>query len=359
MSAPFDLAVLGAGPAGAAAALGAARAGLTVALFDPQPGPLDKPCGEGIMPTGVDALRELGLEELVRAAAPLTRLCYVLAGGRELPVAFPRPGCALERRELMAAMNAALAGEPRVTRLACRVRTERHAHGFELVHGAWRWQARTLVAADGLRGEGAGWLRGEHVEGTRYGLRARALARGTLDAVEVHLGRTCELYLTPLPGGRVNVAVLADERPAGLDPRAWLALALAEHPRAAARLGARVTEPEARALARRAVLAVAEDGAFLAGDATGGVDPVLGCGVAVALVTGLAAGRAAAARVAGGGNEVERGYARLVARETRMRRGLARGLVFLAGRPRLQAGVVELLTRMPALVRGVAGRVAG
>jgi flavin-dependent dehydrogenase len=359
MSARFDLAVLGAGPAGAAAALGAARAGLAVALFDPQTGPLDKPCGEGIMPAGVAALQELGLDALVRSAAPLARLRYVLAGGRELPVEFPRPGCALERRELTAALDQALAREPRVTRLACRVRTERHAHGFELVHRSWRWHARTLVAADGLRGEGAGWLRAEHVEGTRYGLRARALARTPLDAIEVHLGRTCELYLTPLPRGRVNIAVLADERPAGLDPRAWLAQALAEHPRAAAKIGARVTEPEARALGRRAALVVAEDGAFLAGDATGGVDPVLGGGVALALVTGLAAGRAAAARLAGGGSEIERGYARLVARETRVRRSLARGLVFLAGRPHLQAGVVELLTRLPVLVRGVARRVAG
>lgn len=359
MSTRFDLAVLGAGPAGAAAALGAARAGLTVALFDPQPGPLDKPCGEGIMPTGVDALLELGLESLVRAAAPLERLRYVLAGGRELTIEFPRPGCALERRELMAALNAALADEPKVTRLACRVRSARHADGFELAHGARHWQARTLVAADGLRGEGAAWLRGEHVQGTRYGLRARALAKETLDAVEVHLGRTCELYLTPLPHGRVNIAVLADERPAGRDPRAWLAAALRQHARAAAHLGELVTEPEARALAHRQALAVAEDGAFLAGDATGGVDPVLGCGVAIALATGLAAGRAAAARLAGGGNEVERGYAELVARETRVRRNLARGLVFLAGRPRLQAGVVELLTHLPGLVRRVAGRVAG
>jgi len=359
MSAGFDLAVLGAGPAGAAAALAAARAGLSVALFEPQQGHLDKPCGEGIMPSGVAALRELGFEELVQRAAPLERLRYVLAGGGELPVEFPRAGCAMERHELAFALERALAAEARITRLACRVTSTRGSQGFELTHGRWSWQARTLVAADGLRGEGASWLREGAVQGTRYGLRARAEARTQLDAVEVHLGRTTELYLTPLPGGRVNVAVLADERPRGLTPEAWLAAALAEHPRAAAKLGAWVTAPEARALGRRRARRVAEEGAFLAGDATGGVDPVLGCGVAVALVTGLAAGRAAAAWLAGGGAAVERDYARCVARETRVRRGLARGLVLLGRRPRLQSGVVGLLRLAPAVVRSVAGRVAG
>lgn len=354
----FDLAVLGAGPAGAAAALGAARAGLSVALFEPQSGRMDKPCGEGIMPAGVTALRELGLEPLVRSAQPLERLRYVLASGAQLPVEFPRPGCALERHELTRELERALGAEPRITRLACRVQSARHGRGFELTHGNWRWRARTLVAADGLRGEGASWLRAGETSGQRYGLRARAVAREPLDAVEVHLGRTCELYLTPLPGGRVNVAVLADARPDGLAPGAWLSAALAEHPRAAARLGEWITPPEARALARRRARSVAENGAFLAGDATGGVDPVLGCGVAIALVTGLAAGRAAASRL-GGGLEAERDYVRLVARETRVRRGLARGLVLLGGRPRLQLGVVGLLRLAPSLVRTVAGRVAG
>lgn len=359
MNSTFDLAVLGAGPAGAAAALGAARAGLSVALFEPQQGHIDKPCGEGIMPSGVAALRELGLDALVRRAAPLERLRYMLEDGGELAVEFPRAGCALERHELAHELERALESEPRITRLACRVRSERRAEGYELVHGNWRWRARALVAADGLRGEGAGWLRDEETSSGRYGLRARAQARAPLDAVEVHLGRTSELYLTPLPAGRVNVAVLADERPSGLSPEAWLAAALREHPRAARHLGAWITPPEARALGRRRARRVAEAGAFLAGDATGGVDPVLGCGVAIALVTGLAAGRSAAAWLAGGGEAVERAYARLVARETRVRRGLARGLVLLGGRPRLQRSVAGLLRLAPGLVRGVAGRVAG
>jgi len=73
----YDLAVVGGGPAGAAAALGAARAGLSVALFEPQTAP-DKPCGEGIMPAGVAALRALGLDGLLAQGRPLERIRYVL-----------------------------------------------------------------------------------------------------------------------------------------------------------------------------------------------------------------------------------------------------------------------------------------
>ena len=67
----FDLAVIGAGPAGATCALSAARNGLHVALFEPQAGPIDKPCGEGIMPSGVDVLVELGLGRLANEGRAL------------------------------------------------------------------------------------------------------------------------------------------------------------------------------------------------------------------------------------------------------------------------------------------------
>ena len=61
MTAFVDLAVAGGGPAGLAAAIEAARVGLNVLVLDPRRGVIDKACGEGIMPAGVEALEELGL----------------------------------------------------------------------------------------------------------------------------------------------------------------------------------------------------------------------------------------------------------------------------------------------------------
>jgi 2-polyprenyl-6-methoxyphenol hydroxylase-like FAD-dependent oxidoreductase len=193
----------------------------------------------------------------------------------------------------------------------------------------------------------------------RFGLRAHAEARAALEHVEVHLGRTSEIYLTPLGARRLNVAVLRDELPPGERPAAWLAAALAEHPRAARTLGDWVTPPEARALTRALPRRAAASGAFLVGDAAGGVDPVLGCGVAIALSTGLAAARAARCVLSGGSGAPERQYIRFAAGETRCRRMLADGLVFLARHPWLQANVARALSAWPTASTRLAKRVAG
>ena len=57
-----DLFVIGGGPAGLATAIAARLAGLTVRVADMRRPPIDKACGEGIMPDGVAVLKELGVE---------------------------------------------------------------------------------------------------------------------------------------------------------------------------------------------------------------------------------------------------------------------------------------------------------
>src|SRR3954447_14324457 len=65
-----DLFVIGDGPAGLAAAIAARRRGLDVTLADCSVPPIDKACGEGIMPDGVAAARSLGLHLDAAAGHP-------------------------------------------------------------------------------------------------------------------------------------------------------------------------------------------------------------------------------------------------------------------------------------------------
>lgn len=63
----FECVVVGAGPAGSAAAIAAQRAGFSTALIDASPHGRDKTCGDGLTPRAVHALRSLGLEEALPA----------------------------------------------------------------------------------------------------------------------------------------------------------------------------------------------------------------------------------------------------------------------------------------------------
>ena len=54
--------IIGGGPAGLAAAIAARQKGFDVTLADSAIPPIDKPCGEGLMPDGVRALADLGID---------------------------------------------------------------------------------------------------------------------------------------------------------------------------------------------------------------------------------------------------------------------------------------------------------
>ncbi|WP_288833006.1 geranylgeranyl reductase family protein [uncultured Corynebacterium sp.] len=67
MNSSWEVLVVGAGPAGSAAAVAAQRAGLSTLLIDAQPAHRDKTCGDGLTPRAVRSLRSLGLEHVLPA----------------------------------------------------------------------------------------------------------------------------------------------------------------------------------------------------------------------------------------------------------------------------------------------------
>ena len=100
----LDLAIIGAGPAGASAAITAARAGARVALFEARDFPRHKVCGEFVSAESLDLLSGL-LRDAPRAAtvwagAPVIDRMQLLFGGRVIEVEISPPGLSISRYDL-------------------------------------------------------------------------------------------------------------------------------------------------------------------------------------------------------------------------------------------------------------------
>ncbi|WP_170863477.1 NAD(P)/FAD-dependent oxidoreductase [Micromonospora sediminimaris] len=103
----FDVVVVGAGPAGAAAALAARRAGAEVLLLDRAEFPRDKACGDGIAAHALDVLAELGVRDAVADFAPVPALRLVAPDGGAVARALPRPAYTVPRQVFDARLVAA------------------------------------------------------------------------------------------------------------------------------------------------------------------------------------------------------------------------------------------------------------
>src|SRR5580700_10637735 len=71
-----DVVVVGGGPAGIATAIACALKRLRVTVLDSRKPPIDKPCGEGLLPEAVTALRKLGIELNPGVAFPFSGLRF-------------------------------------------------------------------------------------------------------------------------------------------------------------------------------------------------------------------------------------------------------------------------------------------
>ncbi len=273
-----DLLVAGGGPVGLAVALHADRAGLDVAVLEPRRGPVDKACGEGLMPGALALLAELGVDP---AGMDLHGIRYV-DGARSAEARFGAgPGRGVRRTVLHAALaeRVAAAGVPV---LESTVRGVENRADHVVVDGE---PARHLVAADGLHSPVRRML-GLDRPGTgarRFGQRLHVATAPWSSFVEVHWAAHAEAYVTPVGPDLVGVAVLTSERGPFADVLAGFP-ALAARLAGGERSGVRGAGPLRQAASRRVAGRV-----LLAGDAAGYVDALTGEGLAL----GLAEARAA------------------------------------------------------------------
>ncbi|MDP9867423.1 MULTISPECIES: NAD(P)/FAD-dependent oxidoreductase [Streptosporangium] len=335
----IDVLVAGGGPAGLATAVHAALAGMEAVVVEPRPAPVDKACGEGLMPSGAAALRSLGVEVSGR---PLRGIRYL--DGRHGAQAEFRDGHGLgvRRTALHAALSrrAAELGVRTVPGKVAGVRQD--GDGVEAAGLRARW----LVAADGLHSPLRALLGLELPDRRprRYGLRRHYRVAPWTDFVEVHWAADGEAYVTPVGDDLVGVAVLSSRRRGYREH-------LADFPDLLARLdGPAATPVRGAGPLRQRVRARVAGRVLLVGDAAGYTDALTGEGVSLALLSARALVRCLRA---GAPQSYETAWLRLSRRhrlltgallETRRHRASARLIVPAAQRlPALFGAAVHAL----------------
>jgi flavin-dependent dehydrogenase len=344
-----DALVVGGGPAGLAFAIAAAGRGLSVTVLERQAEPVDKACGEGVLPAGVRALDALGVLGRIapddRSTIRELRWIDARAAAR---LRLPAPHGLGVRRT---ALSAALAGRAREAGVEL-VRADVEAHHrasdrVTAVTSAGRFEGRVLVAADGLaspvrRREG---LDRTVAGAQRYGLRRHFAVPPWSDAVEVHFGDRAEAYVTPAGGRRVGVAFLF-ERGAATSFEELLD----GFPALAGLLRGARADSEARGagpLARSARARV-RDRLVLLGDAAGYLDAVTGDGLAVAFACALGLADLLPDAIARGATaRALRPYEAIWRRHYAPYWAFTRLVLSIARRPTLRGRVLALASTLP------------
>lgn len=203
----IDLIVAGGGPAGLATAIHAARAGLQTVVIERRGAPIDKACGEGLMPHTVGHLAGLGVGLSGKAFRGIT----YLDSRRRVEAGFRHgSGLGVRRTVLSSALHdtAVDAGARFIAGDIGTISQDResvHCNGI---------RARYLAAADGLHSPIRRSLGLDRpVRGPRrWGIRRHYRIAPWSETVQVHWARTAEAYVTPVADDCVGVAILTSSQ---------------------------------------------------------------------------------------------------------------------------------------------------
>ncbi len=337
--------VVGGGPAGLATAIAARQAGLgRVLVLDGRRPPIDKACGEGLMPDGLERLKGLGVPTDRLGGASFRGIRY-LEDGAVAEGRFPRgAGLGLRRTALHEALvkRAEEAGVElewgvKVTGLGTAGRSG------EVETDRGPRSARWVVAADGLHSRLRSWAGLERpaapgLARRRFGVRRHFRLAPWADVVEVYWANGAEAYVTPVASDEVGVALLWSGGTARFDEL------LARFPALAARLDGALAASRDRGagpLLQR-VRRVTQGQLALVGDASGYVDAITGEGLSLAFHQAQALAEALAAGDL-------RAYERAHRRIARLPDGMTRLMLAIERRPRLRRRVIRALAAEPAL----------
>lgn len=276
MNTRSEVIVVGAGPAGIVAAIAAQKRGRQVIVLDARKPPIDKPCGEGILPQGIAALRKLGICLPAEDAFPFRGIRF---GDEKYSVRADfadETGLSVRRVKLhqLLADYAMKAGVE--FRWGARVtQIDEHQVTTPLERFSYDW----LIGADGHNSHIRKWagLEPRAVRKKRFGFCSHYQLEPWSDVAEVHWAHGCQIFITPVRGHEVGVAVISR------DPQLRFDKAIQRFPFLANKLcGAKPTTRElGDTTGLRILPAVTKGRVALIGDASGTVDAVTGHGLSL------------------------------------------------------------------------------
>lgn len=337
MNRKTDVFVIGGGPAGLAAAIAAREKGFEVILADGAEPPIDKPCGEGLMPDALAALRELGIV-LSAADGQALRGIRFCDSETSLSANFPGAcGIGLRRTVLHEKMI------QRALQAGVRLLWKTPVTGIfsdAVLLGREKFSARWIVGADGIHSRVRQWIgfRAHSRREYRYAFRRHYRVAPWSDCAEVHWGSGAQAYVTPVDAEEVCVVLISrrsDLRFASLQ---------SEFPKLAKRIrfaGAANTERGAITVAHH-LGRVYHNNVALLGDASGSVDAITGEGLCLSFRQALAL---ADALPTGNLRHYQRAHRRLARRPFAM----GRLLLLLDKAPVLRLRALRSLSAHPEL----------
>jgi flavin-dependent dehydrogenase len=282
-----DICIAGGGPAGLAASLALRKEGFTVTLVDCAIPPIDKACGEGLMPDSVVALARLGVTLPPDAGYPFTGIRFSDARSSVAANFSHGHGVGLRRTVLheLLVQHAHQAGVEMIW----------NAKGVALAHHGITLNGRALkagfvIGADGQKSSTRvqAALNRIKSERKRYGFRWHYRIAPWSAFIEIYWGACGQVYITPVAKDEVCVALISPNSKLRLDEALKdfpeLRGKLANVPHASNEMGAMSVS---RRLER-----VYRDGVALLGDASGSVDAITGEGLCLAFKQAAALARA-------------------------------------------------------------------
>ena len=333
-----DVFVIGGGPAGLAAAIAARQRGMSVVVADGTEPPIDKACGEGLMPETIAALGELGVEIQPDAGYRLRGIRF-LQRETQVGAKFPQAPAVGIRRTILHEWLIARA-EQCGARLLWRTPISAITKtGVQLPAEfvASRW----IVGADGSGSRVRRWsgLDATARQNRRYATRRHYRVRPWTDHVEIYWGHRAQAYVTPIGREEVCIVVMAARmQDANFDS------VLRDCPQLKQRLsGAELASRERGAVTQmHSLRAVHSGNVALVGDASGGVDAITGEGLRLAF-------RQAIALAGAMERDALPSYAR--AHQALARKPMLMGnlLLLLAGNGTLRTWSLRMLSNRPQL----------